>query len=355
MTPRPHGDGGLHWDERRQRWMATTTVGYDGTGKRVVRKASGRTKTEAKSKLREMLRSRDDGLAPVHDRYTVSQAVDDWLTHGLSNRNTATQRANRYLCEKHLLPQLGRRKIRDLSAAEVDAWLSALAQVLSTRTVQAVRSCLNRAVKRAMARDLVRRNVVELTEVPTGRAGRPSKALTAQEADDVLELTKADRLHPYIVMSLLTGARTEELRALEWRHVHLQGRADVSPPVPPLRRGLALRPLRRRHEDPPIPTHPRPSQPLYRSVAPPAGAASRRACSRRQFLAGTRSRLPHTRRNGHGCGQRSARASPCFETRPQLGPERLDPTRASTLLRLVALGRRCAHRRDLTPGGSQRH
>ncbi len=163
----------------------------------------------------------------------MSQAVEDWLTHGLSNRNTATQQANRYLCEKHLLPQLGRRKIRDLSAAEVDAWLSALAQVLSTRTVQGVRSCLNRAVKRAMARDLVRRNVVELTEVPTGRAGRPSKALTAQEADDVLELTKADRLHPYIVMSLLTGARTEELRALEWRHVHLQGRVDVSPPVPP--------------------------------------------------------------------------------------------------------------------------
>jgi hypothetical protein len=39
---------------------------------------------------------------------------------------------------------------------------------LSSRTLQGVRGCLNRAVRRAMARDKVKRNVVELTEVPGG-------------------------------------------------------------------------------------------------------------------------------------------------------------------------------------------
>lgn len=230
---RPHGDGGLHWDERRQRWIATATMGYDARGKRVVRRCSGRTRTEAKTKLRALLRSREAGSAPAQPRYTVRDAVDDWLVHGLSNRHPATRTANRHLCEKHLLPHLGARKLQDLSAADVDARLTSLSSQLSTRTLQGVRSCLNRAVKRAMARDLVKRNVVELTEVPIGRAGRPSKALTAQQADDVLEKTKSDRLHPYIVMSLLTGARTEELRALEWRHVHLDGQPDASPAVPP--------------------------------------------------------------------------------------------------------------------------
>jgi hypothetical protein len=41
--------------------------------------------------------------------------------------------------------------------------------------------------------------------------------MSAQQADDVLIKTAVDRLHPYIVVSLLTGARTEELRALEAR------------------------------------------------------------------------------------------------------------------------------------------
>ena len=29
---RSRGDGGLFWDERRQRWIASVTVGYDGRG-----------------------------------------------------------------------------------------------------------------------------------------------------------------------------------------------------------------------------------------------------------------------------------------------------------------------------------
>jgi hypothetical protein len=45
-----------------------------------------------------------------------------------------------------------------------------------------------------MARDRVKRNVVELTEVPKGRLGRPSKSLTAQQADGVLTKTAPDRL-----------------------------------------------------------------------------------------------------------------------------------------------------------------
>ena len=84
-----------------------------------------------------------------------------------------------------------------------------------------------------MARDLVRRNVVELVSVPAGRAGRPSKSLTPQNVDDVLSKTAPDRLHAYIVLSLLTGARTEELRALRWEHVQLDGRPKAVPPIPP--------------------------------------------------------------------------------------------------------------------------
>lgn len=104
---------------------------------------------------------------------------------------------------------------------------------LSTRSIREARSILSRAVNRAVARDLVRRNVVELTEVPKGRRGRRSKSLTAKQVDGVLNETAGDRLHHYIVLSLLTGARTEELRALRWDHVFLDGLPAAKPPVPP--------------------------------------------------------------------------------------------------------------------------
>jgi len=233
VTRRARGDGGLHWDEHRQRWIATTTIGYNGRGKRVVRKASGRTKTEAKNKLRDLLRDQADGLTAGVGEYTVRLAVEDWLTHGLGRQSAPTVTKSRHLCAEHVLPALGARKLRDLSASEIDQWLAGLSRSHSTRTVQEIRACLNRAVKRAMARDQVKRNVVELTDVPTGQPGRRSKSLTPEQFDDVLIKTAPDRLHPYLVVSLLTGARTEELRALRWEHVHLDGRPNAVQSAPP--------------------------------------------------------------------------------------------------------------------------
>ena len=69
--------------------------------------------------------------------------------------------------------------------------------------------------------------------MPTGRKGRPSKALTLSQATAVINAAAESRLYAYIVLSLLIGARTEELRALRWCHVDLSGNPDVAPPVPP--------------------------------------------------------------------------------------------------------------------------
>ena len=232
-TRRGRGEGGLHWDDARQRGIATASLGFDPSGRRILKRGSGRTKTEAKAKLREVLRAHDDGVAIGPDLYTVGDAVRDWLTYGLSSREPATLEAYTHLCTTHVIPALGKRRLRDLSAEDVDRWLADKSTTLSTRTLQGLHSCLNRSVKRAMARDKVKRNVVALCSVPTGQGGRPSKSLSLAQAFAVLEVSRTSRMHAYIVLSLLTGARTEEMRALQWAHVDLVGRPDASPPLPP--------------------------------------------------------------------------------------------------------------------------
>lgn len=87
---RGRGEGGLHWDAERERWIASVTIGYTPDGRRIVRKASGKTKTAARDKLKENLRDRDDGLAVAPGDYTVAQAVRDLLAYGLSGREQRT-------------------------------------------------------------------------------------------------------------------------------------------------------------------------------------------------------------------------------------------------------------------------
>lgn len=230
---RSRGDGGLHWDDKRQRWIATASLGFDPSGKRIVKRASGKTKTEAKTKLKEVLRDYEDGLAIAPTGYTVKDAVTDWLAYGLAGRDGGTVETNTILCNTHVIPALGARKLRDLSAEDVDKWLADKAKTLSTRTLEAIRSCLNRAVKRAMARDKVKRNVVELCSVPAGQPGRPSKSLTLAQAEAVLAAAEDSPLYAYVVVSLLTGGRTEEVRPLTWDHVELDGDPKAVPVIPP--------------------------------------------------------------------------------------------------------------------------
>ena len=61
--------------------------------------------------------------------------------------------------------------------------------------------------------------------------GRPSKALSTAQAEAILTAAESSLLHAYIDVSLLTGARTEELRALTWDHVDLDGAPGANPPV----------------------------------------------------------------------------------------------------------------------------
>ncbi|MFJ6676541.1 tyrosine recombinase XerC [Actinosynnema sp. NPDC091369] len=230
---RSRGDGGLHWDEKRQRWIATATIGYNAKGKRITRKASGKTKTEAKDKLKEILRDLDDGLAITPHGYTVKDAVTTWLDYGLRGRDPETVKNYRYQAEGHIIPNLGARKLRELTADNVDEFLAELSLTLSTRTLRLVYSILNRSVRMAQARDKVKRNVVPLCEVPTGQTGRPSKALTLDQVAAVLDASENTPMYAYIVLSLLIGARTEELRALTWEHVDLEGKPDADPVVLP--------------------------------------------------------------------------------------------------------------------------
>jgi integrase len=210
-------------------------VGYTPAGKRIVKTASGKTKTAAKDALKIIIRDYEDGLAIAPHDYTVAMAVTDWLTYGLNGRDPQTVTTVTILANVHVIPGLGARKLRELSADDVDKWLAEKAKSLSTRTLRDIRSILRRAINRAQARDKVKRNVVLLCDLPTGQEGRPSKALTFEQAEAILAAAEADQstIGTYIVVSLLSGARTEEMRPLVWAHVDLEGRPQADPPVPP--------------------------------------------------------------------------------------------------------------------------
>jgi hypothetical protein len=97
-----------------------------------------------------------------------------------------------------VIPALGARKLAKLSAEEVDEWLATKAETLSTDRLLSI---LWQSIRRAQARDLVRRNVALLCDAPGGTAGRPSKSLTLAQAADLLATAKN---HPTMYAYILS-------------------------------------------------------------------------------------------------------------------------------------------------------
>jgi len=192
-------------------------MGFDAEGKRIRRRVTGPTKTavlEAMAELREEL-----GRAPRSSRkYTVNEAVADWLAGGLPGRSERTKNAYKEALAP-LLEKVGYRPLRELTAVEVRTSLESMSRQYSTRYLQIARNSLERAIRFAQVHERVNRNVAELIEAPRGRVGRPSKSLSLAQAQALLKAAEDNSLYAYVVVSLLSGIRTEEVRELLWDHV----------------------------------------------------------------------------------------------------------------------------------------
>jgi integrase len=216
---RGRGEDSIYWDEAKSRYVGAVSLGYSPSGTRIRKKVMGRTKTEVREKLRELHSQVESGVRPRR-HYTVNDALDAWLANGLDGLAPATVTVYRNTIAKALREELGTVKLTSLTAGAVQKALANLAARRSTRTVQMAHNVLVRAIRHAERDDLVGRNVAALVKPPKGQlGGRPSKSLTLEQAVSLMAAARGTRLEAYIILSLLSGVRTDEARALRWDHV----------------------------------------------------------------------------------------------------------------------------------------
>ena len=183
--------------------------------------------------------------------YTVRKAAEDWMAGGLPGRSAKTIRKNKDVLEA-ILAVIGTVKLRELDAAAVGRALNNMARGYSTAAVRMGHLALNGSIRFAAACDLVGRNLAELSDIPAGQEGRPSRSFTFDQSAALIKASSWTRTGAYIAVSLGTGIRTEEARTLTWESVDF-GDPHATPPRPPsvavwrsVRRGGDTKTLRSR-------------------------------------------------------------------------------------------------------------
>lgn len=214
-SKRDHGDGGI--DERGpDRWRLRWRVG----DKRYTKSFHG-TKRAAQTELRRLLKSADDGAHVAPDKVTLAEYLRGWLD-GERDLQPKTLERYRELVEQQILPHLGSIVLQDLRSAQIDEWHKLLLKrggwhgnPLSATTVGHAHRVLHRGLERALALELVVRNVASVIHPPKITAVE-IEILTAEQITVTLAGLKGHYLLPIAILALGTGMRRGELCALRW-------------------------------------------------------------------------------------------------------------------------------------------
>jgi integrase len=222
---RDSGDGSLRL-RPDGRWEGRFHV-PSGTG-RQRRSVFGKTRAEAREKLRSALNERDRGVAAVPARETVATYLETWLSGARSTIAPRTFQAYESSIRVQLIPRLGPTPLARLRPQHVQRMQSdMLAEGLSPKTIRNVHGVLHRALERAVKWHQLAANPCDGVDLPR-RQRREMTALTAEQARIVLAAAQHDDLGALFVLALTTGMRQGELLALRWRDVDLDaGRLAV--------------------------------------------------------------------------------------------------------------------------------
>jgi integrase len=206
------------------RWHGYVSMGLKRDGERDRRHVSGKRRADVVRKVRALEEVRDAGVVLASGR---APTVASWLLHW--HENIAVRRLRPKTFEgygqhirNHLVPHLGHHRLDRLQPEHVEAaWRELEAEGLSPATVLMNHRILSRALKVAMQRGQVSRNVVTLVDPPS--VSRPEVVpLTAEEVRALLAAAAdADNGARWSV-ALALGLRQGEALGLLWEDVDLE-------------------------------------------------------------------------------------------------------------------------------------
>ena len=212
------------------RWHGYVSMGAKRNGQRDRRHVTGRRRSDVARKVRALEDVRDAGVVLTEGKApSAAQWLMHWLeTIAVSRLRPRTLEGYRSNIELHLLPHLGHHRLDRLQPEHLETcYRDLLAQGLSPATVLVNHRIISRALKVAMQRGRVARNVAALVDPP--RVTKPELTpLTAGEARSVLAAAAGVANSARWSVALALGLRQGEALGLLWRDVNLtQGTLTV--------------------------------------------------------------------------------------------------------------------------------
>jgi integrase len=205
-------------------WHGWVTIGSKDDGSPDRRHRKARTEAAVTRKVRDLERTRDSGhLLGTGRPVTVGQWMETWLTTIAPRRIRRSTLETTYApkVRNRIIPGLGKHRLDRLTPEHIERFYTRLeAEGLASATVLQIHRILSRALKVAMQRGYVTRNVATLVDAPSASHDE-IEPLTLDEALRIIRLAATRRNGTRWSVALALGLRQGEALGLRWQHVDL--------------------------------------------------------------------------------------------------------------------------------------
>jgi len=187
--------------------------------KRVLGKTFQMTKSEARSKLKEILDSMNGRLSRKPEQHTFSEFVEQtYLPFYRRKWKLSTAFTNEERLRFHLVSEFGPRNLDTLTLHELQSFLVRKAGGLSYNVVNHLRWDLNQVLGLAFAEGYLHRNPAAMLFAPKEARHTVKRVMTAAEVRLLLSILNL-REQLICTLAVICGMRPGEIFGLKWQHV----------------------------------------------------------------------------------------------------------------------------------------
>ena len=198
----------------------------ENTGKRIDKSVYAPTQSEAKRKLKELIKQidsrSDDDPYVKPSNLTLGDWLDTWMKEYKKNSvRPATYTSYHHNIETHIRPALGGVELQKLRPDHVQALLNDMTRgsthkpPLAPWTVLKVKNIISGALEQAIRNQIIPYNPAKAA-VPPKLEQKEIRVLSESEQKQFMDAVKGHRLEALYKLALATGMRRGEIMAITW-------------------------------------------------------------------------------------------------------------------------------------------
>lgn len=208
-------------------------VGRDANGKRDYLNQTVRgSKKDAQIVLNKLLRDKDMGALIEPARMSLDEYLDHWLETAVKPRvREGSYQEYASSLRRNVRPIIGAKKLGSIKPVDVQGLYTEMQKRGLKDSVRYTHTVFKNALKQAVKWQMLSQNPADFVDLP--KPSRPKvQALTQEESQRFLEVSKSKRWHCFFSLLLSTGLRPSEALGLYWSDL------DLSRETLTVRRGL---------------------------------------------------------------------------------------------------------------------